>query len=164
MDALAKLQAIEDIKRLKARYCHAVDTKAWDAFARLFTPDATFEAPQDGLAPMTGAQAFAEHARVSLADGTSIHHCHTPDIAITGPDTATGIWAMQDILSWDADVATVHGFKQIIGWGHYHETFRKTGGVWRIATWMLTRLRLDFTKHEGAVLKAPAEGQRAVWS
>jgi hypothetical protein len=30
------------------------------------------------------------------------------------------------------------------GWGHYHETYVKGDGGWRIQTLTLTRLRVDF--------------------
>jgi hypothetical protein len=29
------------------------------------------------------------------------------------------------------------------GWGHYHETYRKEAGGWRIASMKLTRLRIE---------------------
>ncbi|MBI0293347.1 nuclear transport factor 2 family protein [Streptomyces sp. PRKS01-29] len=32
----------------------------------------------------------------------SVHHGHMPEIEITGPDTASGIWAMEDLLTFPA--------------------------------------------------------------
>jgi hypothetical protein len=47
---------------------------------------------------------------------------------------------MEDIVEFTDSV--LHGY------GHYHETYRKTAGVWRIATLHLTRLKLSQTpKH-----------------
>ena len=43
MDGIERLQAIEDIKQLKARYFRCMDTKDWDGFAAVFTPDATMD-------------------------------------------------------------------------------------------------------------------------
>ena len=37
----------------------------------------------------------------------------------------------------------------IVGRGHYHETYRRDGGEWRIATLSLTRLSLDITWPKG---------------
>ena len=34
----------------------------------------------------------------------------------------------------------------MVGFGHYHETYRKAAGEWRIASSTLTRLRVDFTQ------------------
>lgn len=39
MDAIERLKSIEEIKKLKARYCRAVDTKGSDLFRSLFTED-----------------------------------------------------------------------------------------------------------------------------
>ena len=51
---------------------------------------------------------------------------------------------MQDIIEWENGHPR-EGWKSIIGRGHYHETYRRTEGIWRIATLSLTRLRLDTT-------------------
>jgi hypothetical protein len=61
-----------------------------------------------------------------------------PDIEFTGPDEATGVWAMYD---WVDDADKGHSFQ---GWGHYYEKYRKSaGGAWQIAELRLTRLRTD---------------------
>lgn len=45
---------------------------------------------------------------------------------------------MEDILHTPEDsVNVVHGF------GHYHETYERIDGEWRINTLRLTRLRVD---------------------
>jgi hypothetical protein len=49
---------------------------------------------------------------------------------------------MQDVIEWE-DRHPQAGWKSILGRGHYHETYRREGGAWRIATLTLTRLRLD---------------------
>ena len=68
----------------------------------------------------------------------TVHHGHMPEIELTSPTTARGIWAMEDILHTPEDsVNVVHGF------GHYHETYERIDGEWRINTLRLTRLRVD---------------------
>jgi hypothetical protein len=57
----------------------------------------------------------------------TMHHCHTPDIALTSPTTAMGIWAMEDLLMF-GDGRELHGA------GHYYETYDKLDGAWRIKT------------------------------
>ena len=64
-------------------------------------------------------------------------------IAAASATTATGVWSMEDMLRWPNGLE-LHGF------GHYHETYRKEAGRWRIATLTLTRLRLDVVMPEGA--------------
>jgi hypothetical protein len=64
-----------------------------------------------------------------------------PEIELTSPTTANGIWAMEDMLRWP-DGRELHGY------GHYTETYAKIGNHWRIRTLVLTRLRLDMTSAE----------------
>jgi hypothetical protein len=63
-----------------------------------------------------------------------------PEITLTSPTTATGIWAMYD---WVETEARKVGYA---GYGHYHETYAKTAGQgWLITSFELRRLRLDRT-------------------
>ena len=55
---------------------------------------------------------------------------------------------MQDIITW-RDSHPREGWKAITGRGHYHETYRREAGTWRIATLALTRLSLDISWPEG---------------
>ena len=58
-----------------------------------------------------------------------------PEIEILSDSEARGIWAMEDIVEFTG--RRLHGF------GHYHETYRKDGGQWRIARLHLTRTRIE---------------------
>jgi hypothetical protein len=49
---------------------------------------------------------------------------------------------MEDMLRY-ADGSELHGY------GHYHETYEKVDGTWRIKTLTLTRLRQDVTPPAG---------------
>jgi hypothetical protein len=142
MDDIARLAAVEDIRRLKARYFRCMDTKDWDGFRDVFAADAEMdmrsEAGEAGL--VHGKQAIADFVRGSIDTVVTVHHGHMPEIEVTSPTTATGIWAMEDLLRWPAGgpLTAMHG------WGHYHETYVKVDGRWAIQTLALTRLRLDF--------------------
>src|SRR5581483_10569833 len=99
-------RAIEEIKRVKARYCRLYDGRRWDDFRRLFTDDLVAELAGHGR--FEGADAFLAGilARRGDADVRSVHHCHMPEIEVQG-ETATGIWAMQDYVDrLEADGAT----------------------------------------------------------
>ncbi|WP_242423801.1 nuclear transport factor 2 family protein, partial [Frankia sp. EI5c] len=61
------------------------------------------------------------------------------EITLTSPSSATGIWAMEDRVRFPDGT-------ELLGFGHYHETYAKVGGAWRISRQKLTRLRMDFTK------------------
>ena len=76
-------------------------------------------------------------AKVSgfLSKGTSIHHGHMPEIELTSPTTAHGIWAMMDYL-----YLPNFTFK---GYGHYDEDYVKENGQWKIKRILLTRLHCE---------------------
>ncbi len=133
-EGIARLEAIEAIRQLKARYFRLLDTKDWDAWREVFTED--FEGEVHGPHPVIafkGRDQMVETNRRVLAEAPTVHHGHTPEIELTSADTATGIWAMVDVVTLG------EGFT---GYGHYHEEYRKVDGEWRIARLRLTRTHL----------------------
>jgi uncharacterized protein (TIGR02246 family) len=137
-----KLLALEDIRALKARYFRCVDTKDWKGFRDVFAPDALFDISADvpGCI-LAGPDKIVEMASGPLTGCVSVHHGHCQEIEVTSDTTATGVWAMEDMLRW-ADDAT-SPIKALHGYGHYHETYIKLDGRWRIKSLRLTRLRVD---------------------
>jgi len=127
---------IEAIKRLKARYFRLMDTKDWDGMREVFADDVHIDTTDSGGRVVEGADDFMEGLRRILADVVTVHHGHMPEIELTSPTTATGIWAMEDWLRWP-DGRELHGA------GHYHEEYEKVDGLWRITKMTLTRLRTD---------------------
>ena len=137
--------AIEDIKRLKARYyrCHGHEgvgrlERRLRAGRHL---DTTEEAPQ--LPIVEGRQNIIDFVSGQLDGVTTCHHGHMPEIEITSPTTANGIWAMEDHL-WMPEGHPL-GIRHLHGYGHYHETYEKIGDRWYIKTLKLTRIRVDVT-------------------
>jgi hypothetical protein len=133
---------IEAIKQLKARYFRTMDTKDWDAMRQVFSDDVVTDTTASGGNVITGADEFMTFLRESIGDVVTVHHGHMPEIVLTSPTTAKGVWAMEDMLRWP-NGAELHGY------GHYHETYEKVDGTWRIKTLTLTRLRQDFTEPSG---------------
>ena len=129
---------LEALRQLKARYCRTMDTKDWAAMRALFTDDVVVDTTASGGSVVTGADAFVQFLEETLGPVLTVHHCHTPELSLTGPDAAAGVWAMEDRLRWP-DGSELHGY------GHYHETYARRDGTWRIASTTLTRLRMDFT-------------------
>lgn len=132
------LADIEAVKALKAHYFRLMDTKLWADWRALFTDD--LEVIVDvgiGGEPrfrVISADAFVDSTRANIDAAVTVHHGHMPEIEITSPTTASGVWAMEDIVE-------APGAPAFHGHGHYHETYRKIDGAWRIATLHLTRLR-----------------------
>jgi hypothetical protein len=132
---------IEAIRRLKARYFRTMDTKQWDEMRLVFTDGVVIDTTDSGGGIISGAEAFMAFLRDTLGDVVTVHHGHMPEIDVTSATTATGIWALQDLLVWPNGT-------RLQGYGHYHETYEKVGGEWRIASSTLTRLHMDFTAME----------------
>ena len=143
MDTLDELRAIEQIKRLKAQYFRCMDTKDWDGFQAVFAPDATMDTTQEApdLDVVQGNENIRQFVEGAVGPVLTVHHGHMPEIEITSPTTARGIWAMQDFLKMPE--GSPLGMKSMTGWGHYTETYELVDGEWRIKTLLLTRLRRD---------------------
>jgi uncharacterized protein (TIGR02246 family) len=125
------------IQQLKARYFRTMDAKDWAGMRQVFTDDVVMDTSEAGGSVITGADEFMAFLSETLADVITVHQGHMPELSLTSVTTATGIWAMEDMLRWPEH--DMHGY------GHYHETYEKVDGEWRIASSKLTRLRLDFT-------------------
>jgi hypothetical protein len=132
------LAEIEELKQLKARYCRLLDTKDWTGWRALFADDFVSDTAAAGGLVITGADEFVAFVRKTLGRPSrpTAHQVHTPEITLTSATTATGIWALQDVVRFAPGTT-------MVGYGHYHETYEKIDGQWRIASSRLTRLRED---------------------
>jgi hypothetical protein len=150
-----RLGAIEDIKRLKARYFRCVDTKDWVGLATVFTPDVSFDrttgwtvrdpwtyewTPPLSKEPLivAGREAVMKMIRDGIENIHTVHHGFMPEIDILTENSAVGIWAMCDELR-DKDRRLI-----VRGNGHYHETYERLETGWAIKTAKLTRLTLEY--------------------
>jgi hypothetical protein len=135
-----KLADIEAIKQLKARYFRYMDTRQWQLWSGVFTVDCHLRVEHEpGVigTDVRGRDAIVRGVREALEGTRTVHHGHMPEIEITGPTTARGVWAMFDSVRWGDE-------RDLEGYGHYHETYRKSPrGRWQIASLLLTRLRVD---------------------
>ena len=123
---LRRLEDIEAIRQLKARYCSFAD-RGYDgagdddeSFADLFTEDGVFEA---SAGPLQGREAIRE--RCKSFHPFSMHLVMNPEIAIDG-DTATA--------SWSAVVPSTTATDQALQIaGRYEEKLVRTDEGWRYA-------------------------------
>lgn len=129
---------VEAIKQLKAQYCRLLDTKDWVAWRDLFVDDFISDTSQAGGKIISGADEFVAFLARTLGKPSqpTVHQVHAPEIELTSPSTATGVWALNDIVRLAPGL-------NLQGYGHYHETYEKADGQWRIKTSTLTRLRED---------------------
>lgn len=142
--AVQHLNDVYLITRLKTKYVRLVDEKEWSQLEGLFTGDFAF----DGVETTTGAREFVRLLRLRLADASTTHALHMPEIEIWSPDRALGIWPFSDVIDQRRDGVGVYRR----GFGHYHEVYRKVNDQWLIATMRITRVRVEcafFTRDSG---------------
>ena len=121
------LVEIEEIKRLKYRYVRCLDQKRWDEIADCFVPDAV-ASYGGGAWAFEGRDAILEFLRSSMGSEQflSSHRVGQPEIDVTGPDTASGVWALADL------VCQLEFGVDIRGAAFYEDTYVKVDGAWRI--------------------------------
>ncbi|WP_292988893.1 nuclear transport factor 2 family protein [Mycobacterium sp.] len=138
MDAAEELREIEAIKQLKARYCRFLDAKDWSAWRTIFTDDFISDTSESGGQTVVGADEFVTYIRKTLGKPSqpTVHQVHAPEIELVSETTARGVWALEDVVRLAPGL-------NLNGYGHYHETYEKVDGQWRIKTSKLTRLRED---------------------
>ena len=143
LSAAQHMLAREQICILKARYFRFVDQKRWLELRALFTDDATMHFAERTEQPEPADVAIARIKAVLVPDVVSVHHGHMPEIEIEGPDIARAIWAMEDRLVFPSGRPNIVRADRLRGYGHYHETYRREQGGWRIATMRLERLLVE---------------------
>jgi uncharacterized protein (TIGR02246 family) len=127
---------LEAIRQLKARYFRTMDTKDWAGMRQVFTDDVVIDTTESGGSVVEGADAFVAFLQDAIGDAVTVHQGHMPEIELTSATTATGIWALHDIVIWPTGM-------RLDGHGHYHETYEKGPGGWRIRSSKLTRLHVE---------------------
>lgn len=144
-------EAHEAIRQAKARYFRGVDTGDGALVRGVLAEDCTLDYTGCFVDPATGTDYFPALGLVLrgrsawpdeglAAHGiTTVHQGYTCDIEITGQSSASVIWSMSDRLFMPPGGP----FSLLQGWGHYHETYECTDGVWRIKTLRLTRLLVE---------------------
>jgi bile-acid 7alpha-dehydratase len=139
---MTDLHEIEAIKRLKYKYLRCLDQKLWPELAECLTEDAT-SAYSDGKYSYSGRDQIMEFLRGALGPRTMIssHRVHHPEIDLTSPTTATGIWALEDtVIETKANIT-------IRGAAFYHDEYVKVDGRWKIRSTGYTRTFEEIVSH-----------------
>lgn len=133
----SQLTDIEAIHQLKAQYFRYIDTKDWTDFGNVFASNATVQATALGITVnYAGRSQIVSSVSGELALAVTVHHGFMPEITLTSDTTASGIWAMEDLIEYTPLI-------QYHGYGQYHETYVKINGQWFIQSTVLTRFRED---------------------
>jgi hypothetical protein len=152
MNDLERLIAVEAIKHAKARYFRGVDTGDLELVRGVLTEDCVLDYTGCCTDPSTGHDFLPQlntvrrgHAPWTSNGGertlVSVHHVYSSEIEFIDDDTANAIWSMSDRLYFPPGAP----YSTIFGFGHYHETYAKVDGSWKIQTLRLERLRVEGT-------------------
>lgn len=133
---MQRLEDIEAIKQLKAKYIRCADTKQWQEWGQLFSEDCRLDT-EAGV--HEGRDTVVKIISESMQDGVTVHRVTMPEITITGPNTASAVWAMQDEVSLTYKGQS-HKFR---GFGYYHETYVRTPAGWRVKSCQLVRHKVE---------------------
>jgi ketosteroid isomerase-like protein len=119
-ERLRRLEDIEAIRDLDARYCRLLDDGDWPALVELFTPDGVF----DGLRRVAGTADLLTFFS-GLADGglTAFWH-HVSNLEVTVDGDRAGVRS----LLWQPCV--VDGVPHVAA-GRYSDQLVRTGSGWR---------------------------------
>lgn len=120
------LVAQRELEQLKYRYLRTLDEKDWNAFAELFTPDAT--AVYGARLAFTGPGEIVSFMQENLGPTMiTVHQVHHPELTVDG-DQATGTWSLMDKV-----IMTEHRYV-LEGASFYRDRYQRAeDGHWRIA-------------------------------
>lgn len=125
---VCELRDLEEIKQLKAKYCHLVDAMRWDELAELFTKDAWcdygFFGRYEGRENVV--RGFFKGA-VAAASSFMVHMIHNPVVELDG-DRASGQWYLT------AQTTNQPSNRAVWVMGIYKDQFSRIDGRWRIAS------------------------------
>jgi uncharacterized protein (TIGR02246 family) len=142
----AQLVAMENINRLKARYCRYVDTANADAMAELFVQDGELRDPASGTV-WSGREAIRT-AYGAMAAGAeySAHHVVMPEITFHDDAHATAVWALNDYFSrlpGDQPDNELSAVRRGRGLGYYVDEVVRTGDGWRLKSVVIYWLKFE---------------------
>ena len=135
---LEDLLQIREIEQLKYRYLRALDTHNWDLMAQCFDEQAEVWY-RDGNYSFKGRDNILSFLRDQVTDTVICSHIALhPEVSLTGPDTATGVWRLQDIVHFTgshsgAQEGDIRGGEKMEGAAYYFDDYVKREGKWLIA-------------------------------
>lgn len=130
-DRLQRLMDIEEIRALRIRYSHVLDTGKVEGFDSVFTKDAVvavtvgkmegLEAIKTGLAGAYTTFDYRKRGHYPFMHAVTNHA-----VTITGPDTAEGLCYL---LDWVTGREEGH---PVLLLGLYADKYQRVEGAWRI--------------------------------
>ncbi len=159
-ERILRIEAIEDINRLKARYWYACDHKDVEQVRACFAEGPVEIDYAGSTGKVTSRDALRDvFAKIALRpEVVELHHGGPPRIDIVSAATARGVWSLAyHVMDTEKRVVSHVG-------GYYHDEYTKGSGEWRIVKtrfeivsavtygWKDDRVRV---LHAGSGLPAP---------
>ena len=116
----------------KSRDFNFLDSQNWEGLAEtVLAEDIYFEMFGKGRTGVTRVSSFISK---SLEGASTVHHGHNEEIVLTGPDTATGVWRLEDHTKMPPG-SQIPDFDDC---GQYRDEYIRTEQGWRIHRSVLT--------------------------
>ncbi|WP_072805860.1 nuclear transport factor 2 family protein [Rhodococcoides yunnanense] len=127
---LGRLEDIEQIRNLTARYCRHLDDRNWDALMEQFTPDGEF----DGLSHLVGRTEMRAFFSSLVSQGFSAvwHFTDNVEIEVDGDSAVVRSYLWQPFVS--------DGVSSIAA-GRYTDHVTKVDGTW---LYRIKQVRFNF--------------------
>jgi hypothetical protein len=142
---VASLEDREAIRELKHRYMRCLDRNDVEGLRACFADNAR-SWYTDGKHTYEGREAIIGF--LGRRKRLSLHTAHHPEITLTTPATATGIWALEDTYFND-DGTVLHGA------GYYQDRYVKVDGSWQIESTGYDRTFEHVSPVTGSLNKGP---------
>lgn len=126
---LQQLSDLEEIRQLKHRYFRCIDTANWAEVGSVFADDVEIDYRGGGYRlNVKGKADMIEFLAASFnSDVVAMHHGHSPEIEFTGPDSAKGIWYLEDrFINPERNEDTV-------GTAIYYDRYVRTADGWKLS-------------------------------
>ena len=140
----------EAIRHAKARYVRGVDTNDAELVRGMLAEDCVLDYTDCFVDPSSGddffpAMSIIVRGRDAWRGGglrdhgiVTVHQTFDFEIDVDG-DAARSVCGMTDRLFMPEGSPD----RVLVGYGHYHETWRRVEGAWRLHTLRLTRLKVE---------------------
>ena len=127
-ERITRLEDIESLRQLQARYQRCLDTRDFDGIADCFTEDVVSHY-DDGHLSYQGREEVMRFLRKAMSlHMPSTHLIHGGEFAFADNEHATGKWYLEDHLLHRKLFVKLHGA------AIYDVRYVKSDGIWRISS------------------------------
>jgi hypothetical protein len=132
----SKCEDIEAIKILRSRYFRSIDTADYVTLRSVLAENLVTDLKGGNYHwRFDNREDFVEAIANALNANMAAHHvAHLPEITLTSPTTAEGIWYLQD---WALDIQSRQALN---GTGIIRDRYEKIGGQWKICYYQYRRV------------------------